>query len=120
MIKNLSANTEDSRDMDLISESGRSSGKGNDSLLQYSFLGNPMDRGAWWATVYRAVKERDTTNQIWAHTQRKTQSVFATMGKKVDQDIPTEERYYRFRQRKSCDRTQMVFPLVMESEWRLR
>ena len=64
MMKNLSASTEDSRDMDLISGSGRSSGKGDDSLLQYSFLGNLMDRGARWATVYRAVKEWDMTNQI--------------------------------------------------------
>jgi len=29
--------------------------------LQYSFLGNPMDRGAWWATVYGVAKESDTT-----------------------------------------------------------
>ena len=31
---------------------GRSPGKGTDNLLQYSCLENPMDRGAWWATVY--------------------------------------------------------------------
>ena len=30
---------------------GRSPGEGNGKLLQYSYLGNPMDRGAWWATV---------------------------------------------------------------------
>ena len=36
--------------------SGRSSGGGNGNLLQYSYLGNPMDRGAWWATVHRAAK----------------------------------------------------------------
>ena len=30
---------------------GRSSGEGNGNPLQYSCLGNPMDRGAWWATV---------------------------------------------------------------------
>ena len=33
--------------------SGRSSGEGNGNPLQYSCLGNPMDRGAWWATVHR-------------------------------------------------------------------
>ena len=32
------------------------SGVGNGSLLQYSCLGNPMDRGAWWATVYGTTK----------------------------------------------------------------
>ena len=31
---------------------GRSSGEENDNPLQYSCLGNPMDRGAWWAIVY--------------------------------------------------------------------
>ena len=33
--------------------SGRSLGKGNGSPLQYSFLENPMDRGAWWTTVHK-------------------------------------------------------------------
>ena len=36
----------------LISGSGRSPGEGNDNLLQYSCLENPMDRGAWQATVH--------------------------------------------------------------------
>ena len=41
-------------DMGLILGSGRSSGEGNDNPLQYSSLRNPMDRGAWWATVHGA------------------------------------------------------------------
>ena len=40
----------------LIYGSGRSSGEGNDNPLQYSCLGNPMDRGAWWATVHGVAK----------------------------------------------------------------
>ena len=39
-------------DMDLISGSGRYPRKGKGNPLQYSCLGNPMDRGAWWATVH--------------------------------------------------------------------
>ena len=35
-----------------IPGSGRSLGEGNGNLLQYSCLGNAMDRGAWWTTVY--------------------------------------------------------------------
>ena len=36
--------------------SGRSAGEGNGHPLQYSRLGDPMDRGAWWATVHRVAK----------------------------------------------------------------
>ena len=39
------------RDLGLIPELGRSPGEGNGYPLQYSCLENPMDRGAWWATV---------------------------------------------------------------------
>ena len=37
---------------------GRSSGGGHSTLLQYSYLENPMDRGAWWATVHGVTKSR--------------------------------------------------------------
>ena len=40
---------------------GRSPGEGNDNLLQYSCLGNPMDRGAWMATVHGVTKEPNMT-----------------------------------------------------------
>ena len=39
-------------DPGLIPESGRSPGEENGNPLQYSCLGNPMDRGAWWATIH--------------------------------------------------------------------
>ena len=48
-VKNLPAN---SGDTGSIPGSGRSSGEGNGNPLQYSCLGNPMDRGAWQATVH--------------------------------------------------------------------
>ena len=38
-------------DVGLIPGSRRSPGGGNGKTFQYSCLGNPMDRGAWWATV---------------------------------------------------------------------
>ena len=43
---------------------GRSPGEGNGNPLQYSCLGNCMDRGAWWATVHGVSKEMDTTEQL--------------------------------------------------------
>jgi len=40
--------------------SGRSPGEGNGNPLQYSCVGNPMDRGAWWATVHGDSKRNVT------------------------------------------------------------
>ena len=57
-VKNPPSNAED---LGSIPESGRSPGEGNDTPLQYSCLGNPMDSGAWWATVHGLTKESDTT-----------------------------------------------------------
>ena len=47
-------------DPGFIPGSGRSPGEGNGDPLQYSCLGNPVDRGAWWAAVHR-VAESDMT-----------------------------------------------------------
>ena len=58
MVKNPPANTGDARDAGSIPGSGRSPGGGNGNLLQYSCLENPMDRGAWQATVHRVSKSR--------------------------------------------------------------
>ena len=60
-VKNLPAKAEDARRMGLIPALGRSPGGGNSNPLQYSHLGNPMDRGAWWATVHGGCKESETT-----------------------------------------------------------
>ena len=51
MVKNPLANAGNIGDRGSVPWSGRSSGEGNDNSLQYSCLGNPMDRGAWWAAV---------------------------------------------------------------------
>ena len=45
-------------DLGLIPGSGRSSGEGNGNPFQYSCLENPMDGGAWWATVHGVSKSR--------------------------------------------------------------
>ena len=56
--KESSCNTGDSG---LIPGSGKSPGGGNGSLLQYSCLGNAMDRGAWHAVVHGVAKESNMT-----------------------------------------------------------
>ena len=68
VVKNLPANA---GDVGLIPGLGRSPGERNDNPLQYSCLGNLMDRGVWWATVHKVLKESDTSkwlnnNKIWS------------------------------------------------------
>ena len=48
-------------DLGLIPGLGRSPGEGNGNPLQYSCLGNPVDRDAWQATIHRVPKESDMT-----------------------------------------------------------
>ena len=56
LVKNTPANVGDVRDAGLIPESGRSPGGGRDNPLQYSYLENPMDTGAWQALFHGATK----------------------------------------------------------------
>ena len=49
--------------------SGRSPGGGQGNPLQYSFLENPMDRGAWWATVHRVTKSQTRLSDFHFHLQ---------------------------------------------------
>ena len=55
-LKNLPASVGDTGDMALVPGSGRSTWRRNGNPLQYSYLENPMDRGAWWATVHEVAK----------------------------------------------------------------
>ena len=64
MVKKVPTNARDARDVGLIPRSGRFCGGGHGNPLQYSCWKNPMDRGAWWATVHGVVK-----NQIGLSTQ---------------------------------------------------
>ena len=57
-VKNLPANAGDVRDMGWIPGLGRSPGGGHGNPLQYSCLKNPVDRGAWQATVDGVTKSQ--------------------------------------------------------------
>ena len=65
----MNANAGDTGDMDLISGSGRPPGGRNGNPLQCSCLENPMDRGAWWATVHSGHKELDMAEHAHTHTR---------------------------------------------------
>ena len=60
VVKNLPANAGDIRNAGLIPGLGRSPGEGHSNPLQYSCMGNHMDRGAWWAALHW-ITESDTT-----------------------------------------------------------
>ena len=62
-VKNLSANAEEPCSIPGL---GKSPGEGNGNPLQYSCLGNPMDRGTWWATVHLVAKSQ--TRLTWLLT----------------------------------------------------
>ena len=54
----VKASASNAGDLGFIPGSGRSPGEGNGNPLQYFCLENPMDRGAWWATVHGIAKSR--------------------------------------------------------------
>ena len=58
VVKNPPANAGDLREAHLVPGLGRSPGRGNSNLLQYSCLENTMDRGAWRAAVHELAKDR--------------------------------------------------------------
>ena len=64
LVKNLPANA---GDVGLIPGSGKFPRGGNSNPLQYSCLGNPMNRGAWRATVHWASKVSDMTEELNHH-----------------------------------------------------
>ena len=51
-------------DMGSIPGLGRSAGEGNGNPLQYYYLENPRDRGAWWATVHGVAKSQTRLNDF--------------------------------------------------------
>ena len=71
MVKNPPANAGDARDMGLIPGLGRSAELGNGNPLWQSCLENPMDRGAWWATVHMAAENQTQLTTKHHHQQEK-------------------------------------------------
>ena len=67
VIKNPPTNAGDRRDMGLISGLGLSPGGSHSNLLQDAYLKNPMDRGAWRATVHGVAKSQTGLKQLSTH-----------------------------------------------------
>ena len=91
VVKNLAANAGDLRDAGLIPVLGRSPGEGQGNPLQYSCLENPMDRGAWWATVHRVTKSQTQLKQLSSSNLakvREQQSWGASGSYRADLSLP--------------------------------
>ena len=70
MVKNPPASAGDITDTSSIPGSGRSPGGGHGNPLQYSCLENPMDKGAWQATVHGVAKNQTGLKQLSTHACR--------------------------------------------------
>ena len=71
VVKNWPANAGDTGS---IPGPGRSPGEGNGNPLRYSCLGNPMDRGAWWAAVYGIAQRRTRLKRLSSSSSRELRS----------------------------------------------
>ena len=130
-VKNPPAKAGDLRDTGSIPELGRYPGEGNSNPLQYSCLENPMDRGAWQATVHRVTKSwtqlkwlsahERSLNRVWAWGSKflKEQDLFILLlclnspSLMIKSPSPSQRREGTFHRRDS-------FPAFTETERRVR
>ena len=82
-VKNPPSNAGDIRDVGSIPGLGRFPGGGNGNPFQYSFLKNPMDRGAWWATVHWVAKSQTWLKRLSTHADGILKSSDMTLLTKV-------------------------------------
>ena len=68
---------------------GRSPGEGNGNTLQYSCLGNPMDRGAWWASVHGVAQSQTRLKRLSSSSSMDTRSLHKLSEVKVAKSCPT-------------------------------
>ena len=81
MVKNLPANAGDTGS---IPESGISSGEGNGNPLQYSRLGNPMDRGTWQAILHGVAKSQTQLSNSTTTKSKQMREQKGTNGKLLE------------------------------------
>ena len=77
-VKNPLANSRDIRDTGSVPGSGRSPGGEHGNPLQHSCLENPMDRGAWWATVHGVTESQTRLEQLNTHEHTRVYNMCVT------------------------------------------
>ena len=93
VVKNLPANAGDIRGPALIPRLGRSPGEGDGTPLQYSCLENPVDRGAWWATVHGVTQSQTWLKWLSTCTWEKTAEEWPSVLWGNQKDRFTSSRY---------------------------
>ena len=76
MVKNPSADAGDARVVGSIPGSRRMPGRGHGNPVQYSCRENPVDSGAWWATVYKVAKSQTWLKQLSTHRHTRPTSKY--------------------------------------------
>ena len=113
MVKNLSANARDTGDVGLILGLGRSLGGGNGNPLQYFCLGNPMDRGAWKATVHKAAKSQARLNTHAQISKSKLDKILKLLSHAIKVNY-TKKKKERLRTQNAA-----IQPCMEQLEWLL-
>ena len=101
----VKASASNAGDLGSIPGSGRSSGEGNGNTLQHSCLENPMDGGAWWATVHGVTKSRTRLSDLTFNFQRQRKEKACENGTK--ENPRTRVRSTPVRQRSSTAEAQL-------------
>ena len=94
VVNNLPANSGDTGDPGLIPGLGRSPGGGHGNPLQYSYLENPLDRGAWWAAVHRVAKSQTELKQLSTHTCIHVYSLLSVYVHRIERDSLVISLFY--------------------------
>ena len=99
-------------DPGLIPGSGRSPGEGNGNPLQYPCLENPMDGGAWWATVHGVAKSR-TRLSYFTFTCSNTYNVIS----KIQRNLPEGKRTWKMTELKWGRRCSLKAESLFSQSW---
>ena len=95
--KESACNAEASGGTSSIPSSGKSPGAGHGNPLQYSYLKNPMDRGAWWATIHDATKSGTLLKQLSTDAHKYYDLLYLNRGfphSSVVKNLPTMQEMW--------------------------
>ena len=93
MVKNLPSNAEAVEDLGSVSGLGRSPGEGNSNPLQYSCQDNPIDRGAWRATIHRVAKSLTLLASLMAQTVKNLPAMKKTWVWSLGREDPQRRKW---------------------------